>query len=60
MIAKAYDTSEYKFKVGSLGNSCMNDKFDYLEFYYINPEVCKVVVLLEDDKIIARALLWKI
>jgi hypothetical protein len=59
-VAKAYDSSEYKFRVGSLGNSCMNDKFDYLELYYINPEVCKVVVVLENDKIVARALLWKI
>ena len=60
MIAKAYDTNEYKFRVGSLGSSCMNDHSDWLTLYYNNPETCRVAVLLEDNKIVARALVWKI
>jgi len=60
MIAKAYDTSEYKFRVGPLGSSCMNDRFNWLTLYYNNPDTCRVAVLLENDKIVARALVWKI
>jgi hypothetical protein len=60
MIAKAYDSNEYKYKVGTLGNSCMNDKFNFLTLYYNNPETCRVAVLLENDKIVARAIVWKI
>ena len=59
-IAKAYDESAYKFRVGSLGQSCMNNKFDWLSIYYNNPDTCKVLVLLEGNEIVARAILWKI
>lgn len=46
---------------GNLGNSCMKNKGDSMfEIYVKNPEVCKMLILLEDDKLIGRALIWKL
>ena len=50
--------SEYN----SLGKSCMS--YDncqkYLDIYVKNPEVCSMIIMLDDDnKLLARAILWK-
>lgn len=49
---------------GSLWNSCMICKdIDYkgiFDLYINNPDVCKLVVLKKDGRLVARALLWKI
>lgn len=59
-IKKCYTSSNYKSKTGILGSSCMNDK-DFLDIYVNNPKVCKILVLVdEEDKILGRALLWKL
>ena len=33
---------------------------DTFELYTSNPEVCRMLVLLEDDKLIGRSLIWKV
>jgi len=47
-------------KQGTLNNSCM--KYDecqsYLDIYTENPDVVKMVVLVKDNKLIGRALVW--
>jgi hypothetical protein len=55
-----YSSSNYKENSGTLGNSCMAHKSGYFGLYTENPEVCKMLVLLEDDKLIGRALVWKL
>lgn len=55
-----YDLNNYIYKQGSLGSSCMADKKDFFDIYTNNPKSCKLVILKLDDKIVARALLWKI
>jgi len=60
-IRKAYLMNSYLNQSGSLGNSCM--RYDncqkFLDIYVKNPEVCSLVVLLEEEKKVAgRALLW--
>jgi len=65
-IAFWYNRKNYKnLDAGSLGNSCMKSKNSgYFKIYTQNPEVCRMLCLLEDegdgDKLIARALIWKI
>jgi hypothetical protein len=60
-IKKYYQTENYKYRYnGSLGKSCMNDE-DYFRLYSKNPEVCKMIVLVDgDDLLLGRALLWKL
>ena len=56
-----YDYNNYKEVSGHLGNSCMKEKpATVFEMYSKNPDLCKMVVLLEDGKLIGRALIWKI
>jgi hypothetical protein len=56
-----YDYNNYKEVSGNLGNSCMREKPALVfEMYSKNPDLCKMVVLLEDGKLIGRALIWKI
>ena len=73
-IAELYNHSNYSNMEGTLGNSCMADVDDYYFYIYVeNPDVCKLVVLYDDngsiskvgdnvkyssDKIKGRALLW--
>jgi hypothetical protein len=60
-IGKWYHKQTYKEVTGNLGNSCMSEKPDsYFQLYIQNPEVCKMVILLEDDKLLGRALVWKL
>lgn len=45
----------------SLGNSCMSNTPNYLNMYVDNPEVCRLVIQVDDqNKLTARALLWKL
>lgn len=60
-IAKWYNKDNYQSETGNLGNSCMASKPEsYFNLYTQNPEVCKMVILIEDDKLIGRALVWKL
>lgn len=59
-ISKWYWYENYKEMSGTLGNSCMAKKKGIFEIYTQNQDVCKMVVLFEDDKIIGRALVWKL
>ena len=44
---------------GSLAGSCMSDN-NYLSIYTDNPDVCRLVIITVNDRLIARALVWKI
>lgn len=59
-IEKYYWHENYKENAGDLGRSCMARKKKFFNIYVQNPEVCRLLVLLEDDKVIGRALVWKI
>lgn len=59
-IYDAYLTENYlKRGYGTLGSSCMNNK-NYVGLYADNPEVCSILVLKDVDKILGRALVWKL
>lgn len=46
---------------GQLGSSCMRNVQDsYFDIYSNNPEVCKLLILKEDDKIFGRSIIWKV
>ncbi len=55
-----YWYKNYKEKKGSLGNSCMADEKDIFDIYVQNPDVCRLLVLLEDELVIGRSLIWKL
>lgn len=55
-----YNSKNYKEKNGTLGNSCMASKSGIFQLYTHNPEVCKLLILKEDDKLLGRALVWKL
>lgn len=69
-ISELYSHKNYSSMEGTLGNSCMADvESYYFHIYVSNPDVCKLVVLYDDDgslsegkykssKIKGRALLW--
>lgn len=57
-IAKWY-RSENCYSGGSLGNSCMVNK-DFFDIYTQNPETVNLLIMKSGDKIVARALVWKI
>lgn len=59
-IKKYYLYENYYKDTGDLGNSCMKKKEcqSKLDFYSINPNI-SMLVLIKEDKIIGRALLWK-
>ena len=54
-----YNSDNYKERSGTLGNSCMAQKRNIFNIYVKNPDVCRLVILREDDKILGRALVWK-
>ena len=58
-IAFWYNSDNYKEKSGTLGNSCMAQKRNIFNIYVKNPDVCRLLILREDDKILGRALIWK-
>ena len=59
-IAFWYNSDNYKENSGTLGNSCMARKTNLFGIYTQNQDVCKMLILKEDDKIIGRALVWKL
>ena len=59
-IEKWYNYENYKEVSGTLGNSCMAKKRGLFGIYTQNQDVCKMLILLEDDKLIGRALVWKL
>lgn len=58
-ISKYYKAESYEEMKGSLSSSCMNDK-DFFELYEENPDVCQLAIVLRGDKIVSRALVWKV
>ena len=61
-IAYWYDIKNYNPGYGgSLRNSCMATvPPGYFDIYTKNPEVCRLAILKNGDKLIARALVWKV
>ena len=59
-IENWYSAGNYKEMSGTLGNSCMAQKTGLFKIYTENPDVCKMLILIEDDKLIGRALVWKL
>lgn len=60
-ISHWYKVENYKEDKGQLGNSCMKMKPDhFFEIYTKNPEVCQLVILVQNNRLLGRALLWKI
>ena len=62
-IPKWYDENKYaeEGRGSELYNSCMNGCYDYLNFYAINKDHVKILILYENDKrkkIVGRALIW--
>lgn len=55
-----YKSENYKENSGTLGSSCMAQKRNLFGIYTQNQDVCKMLILKEDDKIIGRALVWKL
>ena len=55
-----YNSENYKEKSGTLGNSCMAQKRNLFGIYTQNQDVCRMLILKEDDKILGRALVWKL
>jgi hypothetical protein len=55
-----YNADNYKEMSGTLGNSCMAKKSGLFTIYTENPDVCKMLILVEDDELIGRALVWKL
>lgn len=58
-INYAYDVNNYLNRTGTMGMSCMNNK-DFLDLYTLNTDVCQLLVLKEMNKVIGRALVWKL
>ncbi len=58
-----YDYTQ-PYSKGTLGSSCMMDKSysndKIFDIYTKNPDVCKMLVMLNKGELVARALLWKV
>jgi hypothetical protein len=61
-IRKYYNQDNYLPGKGSLHDSCMRYSkcTNYLDIYTENPDVCQMLVFMEDNKIGMRALVWKL
>lgn len=62
-IKKWYLSSNYQDGGGTLNNSCMRYRGaqTYFDIYIKNPEVCKLMILKNDDELlVGRALLWRL
>lgn len=45
-------------KEGTLGNSCMNNVGNFFDLYSDNESVVKMAILIKNDELLARALIW--
>jgi hypothetical protein len=60
-IAYWYRSENYQKQQGQLGNSCMKNRGPKtFEMYTNNPEVCKMLILIENEELLGRALIWKL
>lgn len=62
-IRNWYHHSKYVPGGGQLNSSCMryDETQEYLNIYTENPEVCQLVILVDDrNRLLGRALLWKL
>lgn len=58
-IIKGYTRSNYCEGRGTLHNSCMTDKHDFLKLYTDNPDKISLAIFNDsDNKICGRALIW--
>lgn len=57
-----YNKDNYLDGLGTLGNSCMRHPSvnKFMKIYANNPDKISMVILTESDKLLARALLWKL
>lgn len=57
-----YHKDNYKKQKGTLGNSCMRHEYcqEFLNIYCQNPDKVSLIVLLDEDKVVARAILWSL
>lgn len=57
-----YNEQNYYKSDGTLGNSCMRypSKGNFMRLYADNPNKCSLLILRQDDKLLARALVWKL
>lgn len=57
-----YNETNYYSSGGTLGNSCMRNpaKNKYMKLYAENPDKVSLVILTKDNKLMGRALLWKL
>ena len=59
-IAKYYSEVPLFSNSGQLASSCMGGKSSKtFDIYTKNPEVCRMLILVEDDRLKGRALIWK-
>lgn len=58
-IKMSYQGTNYLTYAGTLGNSCMTDK-NYFKLYTSNPESIRMLILSENNRIVARAIIWKL
>lgn len=61
-IKKYYDEDSYYKLTGTLGNSCMRYKWcsKFFDIYCDNPDKVSLLILLKDNKVTGRALVWKL
>jgi hypothetical protein len=61
-ILKWYNEDTYADRSGTLGNSCMrySKKNHFMKIYADNTDKISMVILTENDRLFARALLWKL
>lgn len=59
-IAEWYDLSKYYNDEGNLGKSCMRftNCSPFFKIYTENKDKCKMLIMVEDNKLIGRALIW--
>jgi hypothetical protein len=55
-----YNSENYDKMKGSLGSSCMALKRGIFELYVKNPEICKLLILKKNNKLLGRAIIWKL
>ena len=61
-IIKWYDVKTYISETGTLGDSCMRYSrcSTYFDIYTQNQEVCQLLIFKEGNRILGRALIWKL